>query len=346
MDVVVVGAGQAGLSAAYFLKRAGLDHRVLDAEEGPGGAWRHRWPSLRMATVHGIHDLPGAPFAEPDPDAPARRVLPAYFADFERRNDLDVLRPVRVRAVRDLGGLLRVETDRGAFDTRALVNATGTWTRPFWPRYPGQELFRGRQLHSSGYRGPAEFAGRHVVVVGGGTSAVQQLLEIAGHAAGTTWVTRREPEFSDEPFTPELGRVVVAEVERRVRLGLPPRSVVGVTGLHLTPAVREGLRTGVLHRRPVFERITEDGVVWADGTRQRADAILWATGFRAALDHLAPLRLREAGGGVRLDGTRVVADPRVHLVGYGPSASTVGATRAGRAAAKELRSLLARPRAA
>ncbi|GAA1283600.1 FAD-dependent oxidoreductase [Saccharothrix xinjiangensis] len=346
MDVVVIGAGQAGLSAAHFLERAGLDHRVLDAEDGPGGAWRHRWPSLRMATVHGVHDLPGTPFAAPDPDAPANEVLPAYFADFERRNGLDVLRPVRVRAVRDLGELLRVETDRGSFDARALVNATGTWTRPFWPRYPGQELFRGRQLHSSQYRGPEEFAGRHVVVVGGGTSAVQQLLEIARLAAGTTWVTRREPEFSDEPFTPELGRAAVARVEERVRLGLPPRSVVSVTGLNLTPAVREGLRTGVLHRRPLFERITEDGVAWADGGRRRADAILWATGFRAALDHLAPLRLRAPGGGIEVDGTRVVADPRVHLVGYGPSASTVGASRAGRAAAREIRSLLDRSRAA
>ncbi|QFZ17084.1 FAD-dependent oxidoreductase [Saccharothrix syringae] len=346
MDVVVIGAGQAGLSAAYFLERAGLDHLVLDAEDGPGGAWRHRWPTLRMATVHGIHDLPGTPFAEPDPDAPANEVLPAYFADFERRNGLRVRRPVRVRAVRDLDGLLRVETDRGAFDTRALVNATGTWTRPFWPRYPGQELFRGRQLHSSQYRGPEEFAGRHVVVVGGGTSAVQQLLEIAGHAAGTTWVTRREPEFSDAPFTPEVGRAAVARVEERVRLGLPPRSVVGVTGLSLTPAVRAGLANGVLARRPVFERLTEDGVAWADGSALRADAILWATGFRAALDHLAPLRLREPGGGIRLDGTRVVADPRVHLVGYGPSASTVGATRAGRAAAREIKALQARSEAA
>ncbi|MFI9006702.1 FAD-dependent oxidoreductase [Actinosynnema sp. NPDC053489] len=346
VDVVVIGAGQAGLSAAYFLGRAGLEHVVLDADAGPGGAWRHRWPTLRMATVHGIHDLPGMPFAEPDPDAPANEVLPAYFAEFERRNGLDVRRPVRVRAVRDRGGLLRVETDRGVWEAPALVNATGTWTRPFWPRYPGQERFRGRQLHSSRYRGPEEFAGRHVVVVGGGTSAVQQLLEIAPHAAGVTWVTRREPVFSDEPFTPEAGRAAVAKVEERVREGLPPRSVVGVTGLSLTPAVREGLRTGVLARRPVFERITEDAVVWADGTRREADAILWATGFRAALDHLAPLRLREPGGGIRLDGTRVVADPRVHLVGYGPSASTVGATRAGRAAAREIKASLSPRRAA
>ncbi|NUT52059.1 MAG: NAD(P)/FAD-dependent oxidoreductase [Saccharothrix sp.] len=346
MDVVVIGAGQAGLSAAYFLGRANLDHVVLDADAGPGGAWRHRWPTLRMATVHGIHDLPGMPFGEPDPDAPANEVLPAYFADFERRNGIEVRRPVHVHAVRDLGGPLRVETDRGTWEAGALVNATGTWSRPFWPRYPGQERFAGRQLHSSRYRGPEEFAGQRVVVVGGGTSAVQQLLEIAGHAAATTWVTRREPVFFDEPFTPELGRAVVAKVDERVRRGLPPRSVVSVTGLNLTPAVRDGLRTGVLDRRPMFERITEDGVTWADGTHERADAILWATGFRAALDHLAPLGLRGPGGGITLDGTRVVADPRVHLVGYGPSASTVGATRAGRAAAKEIKALLSRRQAA
>jgi len=348
VDVVVIGAGQAGLSAAYFLGRAGLDHVVLDAEEGPGGAWRHRWPTLRMATVHGIHDLPGMPFDPPDPGDPANEVLPAYFADFERRNGIDVRRPVRVRAVRDLpedGGLLRVETDRGAWRARALVNATGTWTRPFLPRYPGQELFRGRQLHSSRYRGPEEFAGGHVVVVGGGTSAVQQLLEIA-RTASTTWVTRREPEFRDEPFTPEAGRAAVALVEERVRAGLPPRSVVGVTGLGLTPAVRDALAAGTLRRRPVFERITEDGVAWADGSTRRADAILWATGFRAAVDHLAPLGLREPGGGIRLDGTRVVADPRVHLVGYGPSASTVGATRAGRVAAREIKASVGREPAA
>ncbi|MEJ2854931.1 MULTISPECIES: FAD-dependent oxidoreductase [unclassified Saccharothrix] len=341
MDVVVIGAGQAGLSAAYFLQRAGLDHVVLDADEGPGGAWRHRWPTLRMATVHGIHDLPGMPFAEPDPAKPANEVLPAYFADFEQRNGIHVRRPVRVEAVRDEGGLLKVETDHGTWLTRVLVNATGTWTRPFWPHYPGQETFQGRQLHSSQYRGPEEFAGKHVVVVGGGTSAVQQLLEIAGTAT-TTWVTRREPVFRDEPFTPEVGRAAVALVEERVRAGLPPRSVVSVTGLSLTPAVEEALADGTLDRKPMFARVTEHGVVWPDGTEQRADVILWATGFRAALDHLAPLGLRGPGGGIALDGTRVVDDPRVHLVGYGPSASTVGATRAGRAAAKEIKDLLTR----
>jgi NAD(P)H-nitrite reductase large subunit len=86
----------------------------------------------------------------------------------------------------------------------------------------------------------------------------------------------------------------------------------------------------------MFTEITERGVRFDDGTEEPVDVILWATGFRAALDHLSPLRLREPGGGIRMAGTAVVRDPRVHLVGYGPSASTLGATRAGRRAAIEV----------
>jgi pyruvate/2-oxoglutarate dehydrogenase complex dihydrolipoamide dehydrogenase (E3) component len=90
----------------------------------------------------------------------------------------------------------------------------------------------------------------------------------------------------------------------------------------------------------MFDRISPDGVDWDDGRHVSADVILWATGFRPALDHLTPLRLRERGGGIRVDGSRAVADPRVHLVGYGPSASTVGANRAGRAAVRDIMRLL------
>ena len=339
-DVVVIGAGQAGLSAAFHLRGSGLSHVVLDADEGPGGAWRHRWPTLAMEAVHGIHELPGMPVPEIDPRRPAFEALPEYFAVYERRFDLRVVRPVTVRAVRSDGDLLRVETDRGVWTARALINATGTWRHPFVPSYPGAADFAGRQLHVVDYRGPDGFAGLHVVVVGGGTSAIHALAEIA--EVGTTmWVTRRPPVFRDDGFTVEDGRAVVARVEERVRAGLPPQSVVGLTGLPPTAAVRAAREHGVLTRLPIFDRITAHGVAWADGSEVRADAIVWATGFRAALRHLAPLDLREPGGGIRVDGTEVARDPRVHLVGYGPSASTVGANRAGRAAVHRLRALLA-----
>ncbi|MER5178132.1 NAD(P)-binding domain-containing protein [Streptomyces sp. NPDC002896] len=347
VDVVVIGAGQAGLSSAYHLRRTGFDPDrdfvVLDQSPRPGGAWQFRWPTLTYGKVHGMHALPGMELTSADSSRPSSEVIGAYFDSYERTFDLRVRRPVDVRAVREgEGGRLLVETSAGNWSTRALINATGTWDRPFWPRYPGQETFRGRQLHTAQYRGPQEFTGLRVIVVGGGASGTQHLMEIAPHAAATSWVTRRPPVFREEPFDENVGRAAVALVEERVRQGLPPRSVVSVTGLPLNDAIRQARADGVLDRLPMFDRITPDGVEWDDGRRVDADVILWATGFRAAIDHLAPLRLRGPGGGIRMEGTRVAADPRLHLVGYGPSASTVGANRAGRAAVRDIRQLLVR----
>lgn len=346
IEVVVIGAGQAGLSSAYHLRHRGFrpdeDFVVLDHSPAPGGAWQFRWPSLTYGKLHGMHALPGMELTDGDPDRPSSEVIPAYFAEYERVFDLRVRRPVDVRAVREgPEGRLLVESSAGTWATRALINATGTWDRPFLPYYPGRESFRGEQLHTARYPGPEWFTGKRVVVVGGGASATQHLVELAPFAASALWVTRREPWFRESEITEELGRRAVALVEERVRRGLPPRSVVSVTGLPLTDALRKGLADGVLDRQPMFDRITPDGVAWKDGRHEPADVILWATGFRHAIDHLAPLRLRGPGGGIRVIGTRVADDPRVHLVGYGPSASTIGANRAGRAAVLEIRRLLA-----
>ncbi|HEX6336827.1 MAG TPA: NAD(P)-binding domain-containing protein [Jiangellaceae bacterium] len=347
VDVAVIGAGQAGLSSAYFLRRAGFtpgdDFVIFDHSPQPGGAWQFRWPSLTFATVHGIYQLPGLELDEQDPPRPVAEVVPRYFAEYERTFDLRVRRPVHVESISDAPeGWLRIETDAGTWSARALINATGTWDRPFWPRYPGQELFGGRQLHTADYRGPDEFAGMRVVVVGGGASAIQLLTEIAQVAAGTVWVTRRPPEFTERPFDAEWGRAVEARVADRVRRGLPPESVVKATGSPLTPEIKAGIASGVLDRQPMFDRITRDGVAWDDGRPEPADAIVWCTGFRAALDHLAPLGLRRPGGGIAVDRTRALDDPRIFLVGYGPSASTIGANRAGRIAARGIRDYLAK----
>jgi cation diffusion facilitator CzcD-associated flavoprotein CzcO len=334
LDAVVVGAGQAGLSASYHLKGRGIAHVVLDADEASGGAWQHRWDSLTMRDVHGIAALPGA---EP-PELSGERAnvaVPAYFADYERTHHLPVVRPVRVDAVTEAGdGLLEVHAGARRWLTRTLVNATGTWSRPFVPSYPGARRFRGRQLHTHDYAGPEPFRGERVVVVGGGASAVQLLGEIAPVAEDTLWVTRREPVWRTDDFTPEVGRAAVALVEERVRRGLPPASVVSVTGLKLRDQEREAERLGAYERHPMFTSIEPDGVRMPDGSLWRAGVILWATGFRPAVGHLAPLHLTSEHGGIQLDGTASVTDPRIQLVGYGPSASTIGANRAGRVAAR------------
>jgi cation diffusion facilitator CzcD-associated flavoprotein CzcO len=158
-DVVVIGAGQAVLSAAYHLQRRGLapvrGFVVLDRSPAAGAARQFRWPSLTLGTVNRVHDLPGMPFADAV-DTAATEVLaadavPRYFAAYERRFAVPVYRPVTVTVVCDRGERLVVETDRGEVSARGLVDATGTWDRPYIPEVPGAERFRGRQLHTRDY---------------------------------------------------------------------------------------------------------------------------------------------------------------------------------------------------
>ncbi|SEK20138.1 NAD(P)-binding domain-containing protein [Parapedobacter koreensis] len=344
--IAVIGAGQAGLSSAYYLKKQGLevgrDFIVLDQSPYPGGAWQYRWPSLTLSTVNRIHDLPGLSFSDTvsgnSPEVQANIAVPHYFEVYEQTFGLTVYRPVKVTVVCERDGRFRMETDRGFFSAQGIINATGTWETPYIPAYPGAELFGGIQLHTKDYQAADTFIGKHVVIVGGGISAIQLLDEIS-QVTTTTWVTRKEPSFRSGPFGEEAGRAAVAMVEDRVRKGLPPGSVVSVTGLPVTPAIEAMKARGVLNRQPMFSEITAHGVRWPNGREVAADIILWCTGFRSSLDHLMPLMLREENGGIVMGGrlaTMVAKDPRIHLVGYGPSASTIGANRAGRAAATEL----------
>ena len=213
-----------------------------------------------MATVNGIFDLPGMPTPPFDPAEPSRDAVPAYFAAFERTRELGIVRPVRVMAVRtaddgsDPDADLVIQTDRGDWLARAGINATGTWTNPTLPVYPGQESFLGRQLHTRDYVSAEEFAGHRVAVVGGGISAIQQLEEIS-RVATTFWYTRREPVFIESAFSPETtGRDTIAKVVADVEAGRPTGSVVSYTGLSWTPYALAAKARGALERRPMFSR--------------------------------------------------------------------------------------------
>lgn len=339
VDVTVIGAGQAGLSVAHHLQRRGISGdrlRVVDSEGGPGGAWRHRWPTLTVEQLNGIFALPDQQPGDVEPSAPARVAVPGWFATYERDQGIDVRRPVLVEQVRELPGAgdgrLEVLADVGRWRTRFVVNCTGTWRSPFWPYVRGSARFEGRQLHTHDYDGPDSFRGQRVVVVGGGISGAGHVAELAPVAI-TRWVTRRPPRWFTDDFTEEHGRAVIERVQARVRRGLRPRSVVAETGLPDRGSIGAARRQGHLERFPMFAELTTDGPRWADGSTWRADAVLWATGFRWTVDHLAPLGLRTGHGGIRVEGTLALDDHRVHLVGYGPSASTVGANRYGREAA-------------
>ncbi|WIB78156.1 NAD(P)-binding domain-containing protein [Curtobacterium sp. MCPF17_002] len=350
--VVVIGAGQAGLSVGYHLRRLGLvpgsDMVVLDRAPSTGGAWQFRWEALRLGAAHRVHDLPGMramglQFDDADRSRPARDVVSEYYRRFEQHYDLRVRRPVAVSSVSRIGDGSLCVTTRTPDGTEAriraevVVNASGTWGTPFMPWYPGRDVFAGRQLDTTEYRSAAEFAGQDVVVVGGGTSAIGFLLELDGVARSTRWFTRRPVLWADTTSLDlESAVAAVDEQDRAARAGEVLPSIVSGTGVPVSRRIRAGIDRGVLQDEPMFRRIDESGVITADGRHVHADAIIWATGFRADLRHLAPLHLRTAAGGVVVEDGRAADEPRLFLAGYGPQASTIGANRAGRLIARQV----------
>ncbi|MBE9461999.1 NAD(P)-binding domain-containing protein [Dyadobacter subterraneus] len=348
--IAVIGAGQAGLSAAYHLKKLGLaigpDFIILDAAPSAGGAWQYRWPSLTLSTVNKVHDLPGMSFEETlekaDKTVQASIAEPHYYELYEQKFGIEVYRPVKVENVYLRNDRFYIDTSETLFSAMGIINATGTWENPYIPSYPGADLFHGEQLHTKDFKTADYFKGKHVVVVGAGISAIQ-LLDQISKVTTTTWVTRRPPVFRELPFDEAAGHNAVSLVDERVRNGLPPLSVVSVTGLPLSPEVIDMKKRGVINRFPMFSEITRDGVKWEDGREQKADIILWNTGFKGALQHLDAVLPREQSGGIIMAGrlaTMVAKEPRIHLPGYGPSASTIGANRAGSVAVRELMTTL------
>lgn len=342
-DAVVVGAGQAGLAVAYHLQRrgmvAGRDLHVVDRGPRAGGAWQHRWESLRLGDAHRVHDLPGMrdtglSFATAPTDRPAREVVPEYYAAYEEHYGLRVRRPARVAriAASDPGYRIEFADHSVAIHAPVVVNATGTWHRPRVPSVPGREIFAGRQLTTPEYRAATDFAGLRVAVVGGGTSALGFLDELDHHAAALSWYTRRPPQWLEStPTLPEeLGARAVALQDQAARTGRPLPSIVSTTGLPWTPRVQRMHERGLLARKPMFTRMHRDGVLDVDGTTTVLDAVIWATGFDADLGHLAPLGVGTGDGAPTVRDGAVDGWPGLFLAGYGPQASTISSNRAGR----------------
>ena len=346
LDVVVIGGGQAGLACGYFLKRAGLRFTILDGEEKPGGAWLHAWDSLRLFSPAQWSSLPGWPMPASPDGYPDRDAVIDYLTRYEARYDLAVERPVEVTGVERRADEFSIATSAGIRRARAVTSATGTWRHPFRPNYPEQDLFTGRQIHSAHYRNPADFAGKRVLVVGGGNSGAQILAELS-LAADVTWVTVTPPAFLPDDVD---GRVLFERATARWRAAQEGRTIdlpVGGFGdVVMVPPVREARGRGVLQAVAPFTRFTEDGVVWDDGARSGVDAVIWCTGFRPALSHLGPLGVVGEDGRVATDGTRSIDEPGLWLVGYGDwtgaaSATLIGVMRTARSTVAEIVTALA-----
>lgn len=344
VDTVVIGGGQAGLATAYFLRRHDLSAVVLDAEPAAGGAWRHGWNSLRLFSPAQWSSLPGWPMPATE-GYPTRDHVIAYLNDYEQRYGIPVRHPVRVAAVYPSGSGFMVKTNRGDWHTRSVISATGTWSNPFIPSYPGDYQFCGEQLHSAHYEYPERFTGKRVLVVGGGNSGAQILAELS-LLARTTWVTPSAPIFLPDDVD---GRVLFERATSKwqaAKQGKPTKDLPGGFGdVVMVPPVKEARQRGVLHSVRPFDRFSASGVVWDDGTDEPIDAVIWCTGFRPALEHLRPLGVVLGDGKINVQGTQSVDVPGLWLVGYGDwtgfaSATIIGVMRSAKATALEVSSTL------
>jgi putative flavoprotein involved in K+ transport len=231
-----------------------------------------------------------------------------YLRAYEKRYELPVERPVRVRSVRRVGGGYDVD---GRF-ADAVISTTGTWWRPFIPA--AARGLPGPRLHTVQYRNPHEFAGQRVAVVGGGNSGAQIAADLADHV-DLTWITRRPPRYLPD----EIDGKALFDIATHT-----PGGVGALGDIVAVPPVRDARDRGLLVAQPMTPTALTD-----------ADTVIWCTGFRPALDHLAPLGLRDRNGHTR-------GEPRLHLLGYGnwtgpASATLIGVGPTARTAVDRLR---------
>lgn len=279
------------------------------------------------------------------PEYPSRDDVVAYLRAYEARYAFHIERPMQVTSVtRDNEGF-EVSAGERRWHAKAVVNATGTWRKPFVPAYEGSSTFSGLQIHSAQYQNPDPFQGQRVAVVGGGNSSAQVFAEVSKVVADAVWVTQDEPSFLADDVD---GRVLFERATARWRAFQEGRSVTELPGgfgdIVMVPPVVEARARGVLNAVRPFVRMIPEGVVWRDGSISTLDAVIWCTGFRPALDHLLVLGFADKSQ-IEMQGTQAVNAPGIWLVGYGEwtgaaSATLVGVMRTAKKTAEEIQAFL------
>jgi cation diffusion facilitator CzcD-associated flavoprotein CzcO len=347
VGIAIVGAGSAGLATAAVLRRHGLEPIVLEAGAEPGAAWRDRYDRLRLHTPRLLSGLPGLQIPRRYGRWVARDDLIAYLAAYVDAHDLEVRTNVRVERVDDAGDGWTLQADGGSLQAESVVVATGYNGAPFVPDWPGCDGFTGELVHSSAYRNPAPYRGRHVLVVGAGNSGAEIAHDVAdGGAASSTLSVRTPPQIVRRATAGIPAQLIgmaikrvppgwvdpISKAQRRVSIpdlsaqGLP-RPGQGVRASFIasgtTPILDVGIVDAVRRERvrvvAAVESFAVEEVVLADGSHLAPDIVIAATGFRAGLEplvgHLQVLGRR--GLPVKTDGEPAL--PGLWFVGFVPT---------------------------
>lgn len=295
--VVIVGAGQAGLAAAWAVRAAGGEPVVLEAGTEAVGSWPRFYDSLTLFSPARYSALPGMAF-DGDPDRyPHRDEVVDYLRGYAKRLDVDIRYGQRVEQVLKRPDGFAVRTADGQVQAaRRVIAASGGFGTPHRPHIAALEGFGGQVLHAAEYRGPEPFAGQRVVVVGAGNSAIQIGIELAAQAR-VTIASRHPVRFMkqrvagrDMHFWLSATGLDTAGWARRLLTGGMGTPVLD-TGSYAT-AVTDGSPD----RRPMFTGADGHAITWADGRQEHVDTVLLATGYRPAVGYLADLGALDEDG--------------------------------------------------
>src|SRR5262245_22037177 len=278
-DVVVVGAGQAGLALGYFLAEQGRRFVILEAADSLGAAWRSRWDSLVLFTPRRYDSLPGLAFPG-DPDGyPTRDEVVAYLERYAGHFQLPIALSTPVRSLRKEGETFVLEAGEKRIVADQVVVATGPFQVPNMPALADDLAGDVFQTHSAGYRRPADLPEGRLLVVGGGNTGFQIATELAAS---------REVHLAiGSPQTPLpqrlLGRdlfwwlTTLGLLSKTVesRLGRRARSRDTLIGSSPKSVRRHGVEV-----RPWAVRAENRTIGFADDSELEVDAVVWATGYR------------------------------------------------------------------
>jgi putative flavoprotein involved in K+ transport len=284
VDLVIIGGGQAGLATAHAARRAGLEPVLLEAGDEPVGSWPRYYDSLALFSPARFSELPGLRFAGDRERYPTRDELIAYLRAYAGQLNAEIRTGQRVLRVARADDRFAVVTETGLELTAELaIAATGGFGAPHRPALPGLDSFAGTTIHSSEYRNPDGYAGRRVIVVGGGDSAMQIAAELAA-VARVSIATRAPLRFVPQrPLGRDLHWWLARTGLDTARFGprLIGRRVVVDHGRH-----RAAIASGNQDARALFARLDGHDAVWGDGERERVDAVILATGYRAEVSYL------------------------------------------------------------
>jgi putative flavoprotein involved in K+ transport len=281
LDVIVIGAGQAGLALAWHLAHQGRRFLVLDAAPELGHSWRSRWDSLRLFSPAQYDGLPGMDFPAPADTYPTKDQVADYLAEYADRFQLPVLLNTAVNRLERLIDRFAVHTTQGMLRARQVVVATGPFQDPLIPALADGLGGAVVQLHSAEYRNPGQIPPGPVVVVGAGNSGLQIADELAGRhdvtvAVGARTLELRQRILGRDLFwwLTKLG-VLTQTADSLLAKRMRARGDL-VIGSSLRALRRRGL---TIAPRVVSASATE--VSFADGTRVAPTSVIWATGFRS-----------------------------------------------------------------